>query len=766
MLLFLFLVPVLAGAASPQFNGINPAGGQRGAEVEVTITGERLNDAKGLLFYSPGIEVAALDAAEKGKVKAKLRIAADCSLGEHPLRLWTATGVSDLFLFQVGSFPELNEKEPNNDAAHAQPIALNTTVNGVIKDEDIDYFAVEAKKGQRITAEVEGMRLGLGMFDAWVAVLTKDGHQLAANDDNALLQQDPLASVVAPEDGTYLIAVRESTWGGSDKCLYRLHVGTFTQPLVAFPLGGQAGHELAVTLVSDSAEPLTKTVRLPDAPAEKYPVFAEQDGVTAPSANAVRVSPFPNVLASVPNNDREHATATDLPLPVAFNGVLAEQQSAGFFKFKASKGDQLDVTVWARRLRSPLDSAITLYDAKGKQLASNDDAAGPDSYLRFKPPEDGEYFLAVRDQLGRGGPAFAYRVEVTRAAPQVALSIPEVVKDTQERQTIVVPRGNRFATMLHARRSDFEGEFKPESSDLPAGVSLAAGALAADAMPAVFEAAPDSAVEAKLCALNVSAADPAKPVSGKIEQSVELIHGQNNAVYLQRQVDKLAVAVAEEAPCKIEIVPPKVPLLQGGAMSLKVVATRRDDCKAPISIAMLYNPPGIGSDATITIPADKSEASIPLSASADAKTSAWKIAAVANVDSANGKVWVSSQLADLAVAKPFVTAEIERANVEQGQPATVVCKMTQNVPFEGKAKVQLLGLPNKTSAPEMEITAADKEVRFAVATDAASPVGQHKGLFCQVTFDKDGEPLVENTGQGGVLRIDKPSGAKKEIAEK
>ena len=63
-------------------------------------------------------------------------------------------------------------------SASAQVVG-SPTVNGVIQNEDADYFSVEAKKGQRITVEVEGMRLGLTMFDPCVAILSKDGRELA-----------------------------------------------------------------------------------------------------------------------------------------------------------------------------------------------------------------------------------------------------------------------------------------------------------------------------------------------------------------------------------------------------------------------------------------------------------------------------------------------------------------------------------------------------------------------------------------------------------
>ena len=72
------------------------------------------------------------------------------------MRLRTASGISNLRLFAVGALAEVNEAEPNSDFAQPQKIALDTTVNGVVQNEDVDYFLVEAKKGERITAEIEG----------------------------------------------------------------------------------------------------------------------------------------------------------------------------------------------------------------------------------------------------------------------------------------------------------------------------------------------------------------------------------------------------------------------------------------------------------------------------------------------------------------------------------------------------------------------------------------------------------------------------------
>ena len=50
-----------AFAASPTLTGVAPRGGQRGTEITLTLTGDRLDDAKELLFYDPGFTVIKLE---------------------------------------------------------------------------------------------------------------------------------------------------------------------------------------------------------------------------------------------------------------------------------------------------------------------------------------------------------------------------------------------------------------------------------------------------------------------------------------------------------------------------------------------------------------------------------------------------------------------------------------------------------------------------------------------------------------------------------
>ena len=337
-------------AAAPDIDRFTPRGARRGTEVDVVFSGPRLGDAKGLLFYETGIAVKSLDVLPDKRVKARLSLAGDCRLGPHALRMQTATGISKLVTFSVGALAEIDEVEPNNDFAKPQKISLNSTVNGVVLNEDVDYFSVEAKKGQRLSAEVEGLRLGETFFDPYLAIMDTNRFVLAAADDTPLLRQDCACSIIVPRDGTYVIQVRESSFGGNDRCHYRLHVGTFPRPLAVFPAGGKFGQTLEVTCIGDSSGPMRQKLTLPPGLEPGYAVWAQDEKGIAPSPNPFRLSPLDNVMEKEPNDDPSHATP--FTAPAALNGVIDKSGDHDFWVFPAKKGQAFDVRVFARERAS------------------------------------------------------------------------------------------------------------------------------------------------------------------------------------------------------------------------------------------------------------------------------------------------------------------------------------------------------------------------------------------------------------------------------
>ena len=691
-----------------------------------------------------------------GHVKVTLKIAPDCRLGLHEIRVRTATGVSEVRTFSVGALKELAEVEPNSDFAKPQPIAMNSTVNGVADNEDVDYYVVEAKKGERITAEVEGIRLGVTLFDPYVAIMDAKRFELASSDDAALVWQDGEASVLAPEDGKYIIQVRESAYAGNGGCLYRLHVGNFPRPVATIPSGGKLGEALDVKWIGDVSGEKTTKVTLPAAPDRDYGLVAQDDKGVAPYANAFRLSPYGNVIEAEPNDDQPHATPFTPPL--ALNGVIGKPGDEDYYVFHAKPGVTYDIRVHARALRSPLDSVLHLAKKGAQYLVGNDDSGGPDSYFRFGVPEDTDYVLWIHDHLRKGGPDYAYRIEITPVEAKLNLSVAnECMPRGIGPVAVAVPKGNRQAILVNAGRADFGGALQITAQGLPAGVELQADAMAANlgTFPVLFTAKPDAPVAGALTTLSGKPADPKVIVPSAFSQTAELVLGQNNNPFWTRTVDKLAVAVTEEAPYTIEIVEPKVPLVRGGSMNLKVVAKRKEGFTAPIAVSLPWNPPGVGSAGGVSIPEKQNEAVIPMNADGGAELKTWKIVVNGSSNGPTGPVMVSSQLANLAIAAQFVTLAFQATSVEQGKETDLAVKVNKAVDFPGEATVALIGLPNKVTTDVKKITKDTPDIVFHLKTDKISPAGNHANLFCQVVVVQDGEPIVHNLGTGQ-LRIDVP----------
>ena len=745
----------IAEASSPNLSRIYPRGGQRGTEVELRLSGARLEDPEEILFYSPGFELVSLEGKAANQVIAKIKIAPDCQLGEHVFQLRTKSGLSEYDTFWVGALPRIDEKEPNSLFEEPQPVAFETTVVGVVQNEDVDYYIVEAKQGQRITAEIEALRLGVSLFDPYVAILDMDRFELVTADDTPLVYQDAVASTIAPKDGQYVIEVRESSYGGNGNCYYHLHIGTFPQPTVAYPAGGPLGQEVEVRFLGDVGGELKQKFTLPAEPTPRFALFAQDDRGIAPTGNPFRLFPHGNAFEQEPNNNKEQATAVELPL--AFNGIIETEGDVDWFRFQAKKGQQFEIECYGRRVRSPLDAVMRLYDAAGKQVAANDDARNePDSYFRYQFPADGEYFVSVNDHLGRGGADFVYRIEFSPVQPSLELSIPRVARYSQERQVIVVPRGNRFGTIISAARQNFGGPIVLEPASLPPGVTMHAEPMRANLnlMPVVFEAAADAPLSGMLVDFRGRHEDPNTGISGGFKNTADMVRFRNNITMWTRDVERLGFAVVDEVPFTLEVVTPKVPLVRSGALGVKVIAHRKEGFDEPITLQFPFRPPGLGTNPTTVIPKGQNEAIYPLNANGNAEIGDWKVYVLGSAN-VNGNAWVASSLVDLKIADNYVDMEPQRTAAEQGQTVDFVVKLTSKTPFEGNAIVRILGLPEKVTTQEVQVASGATEAVFPIKIEADARVGRHKTVYCEMVIPQNGETMTHASAHSE-LRIDPP----------
>jgi hypothetical protein len=247
-------------------------------------------------------------------------------------------------------------------------------------------------------------------------------------------------------------------------------------------------------------------------------------------------------------------------------------------------------------------------------------------------------------------------------------------------------------------------------------------------------------------------------------QTSLLVAGDNQRPVWTHTTERMATAVTAKLPFKIEVIEPKVPLVRNGSMELKVRAIRDKDFKAPIAIRMLYNPAGVASSGSVSIPEGQLEATIPLTANNGAELGAFKIAVLAEAQVGDGQVLVSSQLAKLDVAEAFLQLAFKPAAVEQGKEATIVATVTTNVEYPGQAKLELLGLPAEVTAGPAEVNKDTGQVSFQVKTSAKSPAGRHKSLMCLAVVTLNGEQVPQTLGPAE-LRIDAPLPPKVAVAK-
>lgn len=759
-LIFLLIVTPLA-AFTPLLTRHEPRGGPRGTELEIHLHGERLEGTVGALFYKPGLALSSIEIKDPKHAVAKLAIAPDAALGEHFFRLSTHGGLTELHSFWVSQFPNVPEIEPNASFEQSQRVELNSTVVGVAKNEDEDYYVCTLKKGQRLSVEVEAMRLGGVFFDATIAILDPQQNELATCDDSALLRNDPFLSLIAPADGDYRIRLHAAAYEGSDQSEYRLHIGTFPRPTGVFPMGGKPGETIDFTFLGDPAGPFQQKITLPLEESASHPIYPVKDDLSAPSPLLVVVSPLESIASSslsAPHSDQ--ASSMVMPaLPCAVHGVLDGANASDWYQFNATKGQELRLRVLARGLRSPLDSVLSVHDAKGKQLAINDDQGGPDSLLNWTCPADGPYFLHLRDQLKRSGGDFSYRIELTSKTPALAATLPTVERlRSQLRKSFPIPRGNRYAAVINLTRENTNCEATFQAGTLPPGVTFVSPPIskALTSFPVVFEASADAPQGAGFHQFILQSTGITPALSGPLTDTIHFIDINNEGPYHSARLDRIPMAVIEEAPFRVDLITPKVPIVKNGTLPLQVHVTRQPGFVEKITVRFLWSPPGISGPVTLDLAGDQSDLAYELNASPDAAPADWQICVLAESNTPKGPVLVSSALCPLKVAEPYLTMTFDIAATEQGKATTMLAKIEKAHPFSGLATAELMGLPPGVTCEKQTFSSDQTELAFPLSVAADAKIGKHGSLFCRVYVPENGESILHQTALNSTLRIDAP----------
>jgi hypothetical protein len=440
----------------------------------------RLNEIRTRLFdpkKQPNAQLAE-------KVVLEVTVGANATPGDRELRLIGPSGLSNPLCFQVGKLPEACEQEFAGGAAGRvmePPILLN----GQIMPGEVDHIRIRAKKGQKLVFRLHARRLipyladaVPGWFQAIMSLRSPDGKEVAWSDDYRF-DPDPALLYEVPADGVYELVVRDSIYRGRDDFVYRIAVGELPFVTQVFPLGGQAGSQTKTTV---SGWNLTPTSIPLDTSADGPPVRRTTVGLSRGFVSEVRyvVDDWPSVTEVEPNQSVEQAQA--IAFPQAVNGRIGQPGDIDRFRFTGRKGQKIVAEVWARRLNSPLDSALRLTDAKGKEIALSDDYKDreigllthqADSMIEAELPHDGEYVLTLSDTQRQGGEAFAYRLRLRPSQPDFALRLVPSALNLSSWQSA--------SCEVHVlRKEGFKGAVDLAIADAPEGFKLSGATIPAD----------------------------------------------------------------------------------------------------------------------------------------------------------------------------------------------------------------------------------------------------------------------------------------------
>jgi hypothetical protein len=153
-------------------------------------------------------------------VEIELELPKAAKPGEVKLVAANAGGESEAYALLVrDALPAVAEKEENGGFDTAQKIALPCAVEGTIKGErDVDVFAFDGKKGDKVTIEVQAARFG-SPVDGFLTVYDADRKAVGSADS-----ADPVLTVTLPKDGTYFISLIDANDLGGANFGYRLVV--------------------------------------------------------------------------------------------------------------------------------------------------------------------------------------------------------------------------------------------------------------------------------------------------------------------------------------------------------------------------------------------------------------------------------------------------------------------------------------------------------------------------------------------------------------
>lgn len=605
--------PAAADLPSIRFDRLRPLGAAAGTEVDVEIQGADIEGAKALLFDHPGLIAAPVPEKER---LFKLKIAADVPPGTYDVYLIGRFGVSNPRLFAVShGLTDATDNGQNRTFETAQPVEVNTAVNGTVDGNAADHYRFKAAQGQRIVIDCQAQRLDVEL-DGHMTLYAASGALVASNGD--YYGTDPFLDVVAPADGEYVVALHDLSYRGGYP--YRLVITDRPQIENVFPPVVKAGEPARLTALGRNLAPLggtpsgrsegdlpldQLTVPLAAPPAdllelgryvfEHHPTHHSSLPTAATctvtglqvrptgaqgvwDAQPVLVTEDAVVLEAEPNNALEGPQAISLPAVVA--GRFDQPRDADWYQFQTDAEGAYSIDVYCERIAGRADPYVVVVDDQGNRIAEFDDFGHRvnafDGHLRDPSQQvslgkDRRYRVLVQDRYRRGGPRYQYVLEVRKARPDFYAAVIHSSNPNPGGTTIFKGTPAYLDVVIH-QKGGYNGPVTISAEDLPPGVHFQPAATPNNSRGTfVLWADADAADWTGFVRLVATGERDGQPFRREVRPYSRVWNNSGTS----RPQRKLALAVRETGPFELVIEPESVDVEAGKTAELKLKLVRR-----------------------------------------------------------------------------------------------------------------------------------------------------------------------------------------------
>ena len=526
--------------AEPEIVSVFPAGGGKGARLEISIQGtglegvyaawfdtERLRGTVGNVEPIELVETAGagprkeLEKFPGHRVSLSVEVDPTAKAGRHSVWLVSPRGVSNALAFLVHSAPVVIETEsPNGTPADAQQVTFPAVISGKIDEEgEVDFYSFEVPKNQELRVEAftrtgqdPNFRTGNG-FDAHLT-LYESGKSWF--DPNRLYR---LANSYHPAP---LKTLTTLNYRFSKSGRYLLRIGAFlgiigpgySYQLLIAPADGSSvlkeqerdsewdERAFPRTLEQDRlAELVSRTVvtsETGDTVSKKSgsgPPGSGGEAPGGPSVDSLGIPPRPIITATEVEPNDTRAEALQLTLPATIEGTIERPGDVDYFRFRVKREQGLAFEVETPDSPPPyFNPRLGIFEHDGEEeLFTNIHkfiaGDGDDWIKRIEPKtiymfqREGEYVLQVRDMTSRqGDSSFRYRILIRPQIPHMGKIVV-----TEDRVNLRAG-GAKKLTLTAEQEEGYNGDIAFAVENLPVGVeALAAVEVEPESHPPLDE---------------------------------------------------------------------------------------------------------------------------------------------------------------------------------------------------------------------------------------------------------------------------------------